>query len=288
MRRAIAACVLLLLAGRPPGAMAQQAPAPVKTRTFAVIPFYAVEKLYSLYTPFIQHLNQAGIGAWELKLYHSHESLIEGFCKGEVDVVQLGPVPMARVNRKCGAVPFLLALSPEGLPTYRSVLITADPAVRALDDLKGRPFGFYKGSTAAHILPSRMLKEAGVLSEVQAAFFASQDAILNALTSREISGAGVKESLYRRVAGEHFRVLATSEPVPNFSFAVLPGTDPAISASFAEALLKLHPKDSPADAQTARAWDDEIKNGFLRPPADFLQSVARLSSLTEEILGASR
>lgn len=252
-----------LLAGLPAGAGAQQAP---KTRTFAVIPFYAVEKIYALYTPFVQHLSRTSGATWELKLFPNHESLVEGFCRGEVDVVQLGPVPMARVNRKCGAVPFLAALSPEGLPTYRSVIITADPDVRSLTDLKGHTFGFFKGSTAAHILPAKVLKDAGVLPAVQPVFFTSQDAIINALSTRELSGAGVKESLYRRVAGERFRMLHTSRPVPNFSFAVLPAADPRVSASFAESLLKLNPKGSAADAELMKGWDDEIKNGFLLPP----------------------
>lgn len=275
-----------LLATLASDAGAQQAPA--KPRTFAVIPFYAVEKIYTLYAPFITYLGKTTGAAWELKLFPNHESLVEGLCKGEVDVAQLGPVPMARVNRKCGAVPFLAALSPEAVPTYRSVIITADPGVRALADLKGRPFGFFKGSTAAHILPAKVLKDAGLLAEVQPVFFTSQDAIINALSTREIAGAGVKESLYRRVAGERFRVLETSRPVPNFSFTVRPGAEPAISASFAEALLKLSPRTSAADAELTKGWDDEIKNGFLLPPAGFLEEILRLSSATEEILGAKQ
>lgn len=287
MKRSAAWCWLaLFVAGIPAGAGAQQKNGADRPRTFAVIPFYAVEKLYTLYTPFVTYLAKATGTPWELKLYPNHESLINGFCKAEVDIVQLGPVPMGRVNRKCGAVPFLAALSPEALPTYRSVIITADPAVRSLGDLSGRPFGFFKGSTAAHILPSQILRDAGLLTSVKPVFFASQDAIINALTTREISGAGVKESLYRKIAGEPFRELKISQPVPNFAFAVLPGTAPGVSAAFAEALLRLHPATSPADAEVMKSWDTEIKNGFLLPPAGFLESIVQLSSLTDEIMGA--
>ncbi|MHB8837021.1 MAG: PhnD/SsuA/transferrin family substrate-binding protein [Candidatus Methylomirabilia bacterium] len=289
MKHLVALCWLALLAaGLAPAAQAQPTPGAGTPRIFAVVPFYAVEKLYTLYTPFVGYLTTATGTPWELKLYPNHESLINGFCAGEVDVVQLGPVPMARVNKKCGAVPFLAALSPEALPTYRSVIVTADPAVRSLEDLGERPFGLFKGSTAAHILPSKILRDAGLLSSVKPVFFASQDAIINALTTREISGAGIKESLYRRIAGAPFRELKISEPVPNFAFATIPEAAPAIRAAFAEALLRLHPTASEADAAVMKPWDDEIKNGFLLPPAGFLESIVQLSSLTDEIMGAPR
>lgn len=284
-----AACAIaVVLAGAACPAPAEPAPAPGKPLTFAVIPFYAAEKIYALYTPFVEYLRRTTGVSWELKLYHNHAALIDGFCAGEVDVALFGPVPMARVNEKCDGAPFLVALSPEALPTYRSVLITADPAVASLADLRGRAFGFFRGSTAAHILPAKILRDAGVLEAVRPAFFPSQDAILNALATREISGAGIKESLYRRVAAERFRVLAISGAVPNFSFATRPGAAPAVRGLFARALLGLNPKTSPADAETVRGWDDEIRNGFLEPPPGFLESVTKLSALTEVVLGGSR
>ena len=72
---------------------------------------------------------------------------------------------------------------------------------------------------------------------------------MTALLDGSIAGAGVKEALYRRFEQEPLRLLQTSEPLPNFAFAALPSQPPAFRARFVAALLKLHPRESAADAQ---------------------------------------
>lgn len=287
IRRTVAALSLLCLAALPSPASADDAVPP--TRKLAVIPFYSPERMWQLYTPFIEHLRRATGEAWELKLYPGHDAMIAGVCAGEVDVTLLGPVPLARVNRACGVVPFLVPLGQDGKPSYHSMLLSSDPSVTTVAGLRGKKVGFFTGSTAAHVLPLKMLSDAGLgPGTFEPVFFENQERIMTALLSRQVDGAGVKEALYRRFKKEPLRLLQTSKALPNFAFAALPAQPPAVRERFVAALLAVRPSAGAGAADTVKGWDDEIKNGFVLPAPDFLASVLTAHDIYETVMHESR
>lgn len=246
-------------------------------RTFAVIPYYGPEKMWQLFSPLVEYLRRETGEPWELKIYASHHQMLADVCAGKVDVTLLGPVPLGQVNETCGAMPFLVPLGKDGSPVYHSMLATADPSITSVAQLRGRKVGFLRGSTAAHVLPLLMLGDAGLEpGAYQAVFLPSQDKMMTALLEGAIAAAGFKEALFRRFEKEGARLLRTSDPVPNFAFAALPSQPPAFRQRFVAALLKLHPRESAADAAAVKDWDDEVRNGFMLPAADFLPAVQRL------------
>lgn len=260
-----------------------------RARTLAVIPFYSPERMWQLYSPLIEYLRRETGEPWELKLYANHKAMVESVCRNEVDVTLLGPVPLARVNKECGVLPFLVPNGGDGKPTYRSMLLTGDSAVRTVAGLRGKRVGFFRGSTAAHVLPVKMLRDVGLgPGSYKPVFFESQDRIMTALLSHEIAGAGVKESLYRRFEQEPVRLLKASEELPNFAFCALPTQAPARRQRFVAALLKLRPQQSADDAQTVKGWDDEIRNGFAPPAPDFLPAVIRTLAIFEAVMHETR
>lgn len=263
-----------------PGRAAAPDPAP---RRLAVVPFYAPEQMWRHYSPLVEFLRRETGERWELSLPPDHAALVDAFCAGEVDVALLGPVPLGRVNRRCGGLPFLVALGPSGAPTYRSVLVTADPAVTSVAALRGKPVGFFRGSTAAHVVPAQLLAEAGLEpGSYRPVFLESQDRLVAALLAGKISGAGVKSALYRRFEREPgLRQLQTSGPLPSFSFAALPAFPAASRERFAAALLRLRPRERPADAERVRSWDDELRHGFVRSTPAHLHAVLALQALTD-------
>lgn len=254
-----------------------------------VIPFYGPEKLWTLYAPLVDYLRESTGKPWELKLYSSHDKLIEGLCGGKVALALLGPVPMGRVMEKCAAEPVALALGKDGSPFYRSVVVTADPGINGLAELRGKKIGLFKGSTAAHILPRKLLRDGGVgKGDFELTFYESQDHLVNALLARQVAGGGLKEGLAKKFKGDGLRVLKTSEPLPNFAFAAAPGLSAATRSLFTEALLRLHPASNEADAKRMAAWDDEVRNGFIPVTADFLPAIKKIVTLTNEIMFEDR
>ena len=285
----ILASALLLLANGPVLAGEPASATPPSPYTLTVIPFYSPEKLWTLYSPLIGYLIKTTGQAWELKLYHDHEAVIDALCKGEVSVALLGPVPMGRVYQKCGARPVLVALGKDGKPFYRSVIVTNDRSVTSLKMLEGKKFGLLKGSTAAHIVPLKMMKDAGVgPGSIKQIFFEGQDRIMTALLSQEVQAAGVKDALYRKFEHEEIKLLKSSDLLPNFAFCAAPTVKPAVLRRFKQQLLRLKPLSGSADARTVRDWDDEIRNGFTRAGAEYLRAVIRLHGIYEEIAHEDR
>jgi phosphate/phosphite/phosphonate ABC transporter binding protein len=276
---------LITIALAAPGTHASQATAANPARyTFAVTPFYTPEKIWVLYSPFIDYLSKSTGAPWELKLYHNHNELIDALCNGTVSAALLGPVPLGRANSKCGAKPLVAALSNDETPRYHSVVLTNKPSISSLKHLKGMKFGFFKGSTAAHIVPAKMLKDAGVsMSEIQPVFLESQDRIMAALLSGEIAAAGVKETLAKRFSKERLKVVAVSAPLPNFAICATSSLPSSIQRQMISALTRLKPLSSSKDADLVKTWDEEIHNGFMLPGKDFLPSVIKVFELFKEI-----
>lgn len=252
--------------------------------TFAVTPFYTPEKIWTLYSPFIEYLNKTTGDTWELKLYQNHETLINDICSGKVSLALLGPVPLGRANAKCGVKPLLTVLGNDGKSSYRSVIITNDTTVKSLRGLKNKEFGFMKGSTAAHILPAKMLGDAGVaMSDIRPVFVESQDRIITELLSGDIKAAGVKENLAARFIKKGLTVVATSPPLPNFALSAPTSLPTSVRQHLVSALARLKPLNNSKDAKTVKTWDEEIKYGFMRPDKEYLPSVMKVLAIFREI-----
>ncbi|HEY5997199.1 MAG TPA: PhnD/SsuA/transferrin family substrate-binding protein [Candidatus Deferrimicrobiaceae bacterium] len=247
-------------------------------QSLAVVPYYAPEKMWQLFSPLADYLTRKTGTAWELKLYPDQESLVHGIGKGEVAVAFLGPVPFGRVSKKTRLRPLLVARAADGYPWYRSVLVTTDPAVRTLKDIRGRSFGFFEGSTAAHVVPRRMLEDAGVAAGTyRAVFLKGQDRIVDALLKREIAGAGIKLALYDKFRSMGLVALLRSDRLPNFCFSATSALSPADEKNFVAALLSLKAESGGPDHELLRKLDDEIRHGFVPPPPGYAEAASKLA-----------
>lgn len=257
--------------------------------TFAVIPFYGPEKIWKLYTPFVNYLNKTTRHRWELKLFHNHEDVIAGLCSGEISIAMLGPVPLGRAAKHCGVEPLVVALGSDGRPFYRAVILTAQNGVKDLIWLKGKRFGVFQGSTAAHILPLKMLQDAGVAQkDITLVFYPNQEDIIRAVMTSKVAAGGVKESLYLKFKDAPLKVLKTSDPVHGFAFSAARSIGPEARQAFINALLELKPREKAEHQRIVKDWDDEIKNGFVLPPESFLDDVLKLNKVYEDIMHEDR
>jgi phosphate/phosphite/phosphonate ABC transporter binding protein len=257
----------------------------VRAFSIGIIPFYSPEQIWQLYAPFIDYLNKTTGATWELKLYHNHDSIIDALCSGGVSVALLGPVPLGRAHQKCRAAPLVVSLGSDGKPFYRSVIVAGDKTIQSLNDLRGKTFALFKGSTAAHIIPLQMLKDGGIPAEaIHPVFYESQTSIMNALLKHEVAAAGIKKSLFEKFRGEPLRVLKTSDPLPHFSFCATQALDSRARKAFTGVLARLKPLTSDRDRLQVHGWDDEIKNGFILPTGAYLEDVLKVHRIYREIM----
>lgn len=273
----------LALASLPAPALAAGEEKPALT--IGIVPYYSPDKMYQLWTPVVDYLNRKTPFTWAIKLGESHDQLVEGLCRGDLHVGYLGPVPLGKALNKCGVKPLLISLGLDGQPTYQAVLVTTDPSVRLVGDLRGRKLGIFEKSTASHYLPLRMLADAGVRrEEVEVVNLPSQDRIIAAVLANQVAAGGVKETLFRSFADQKLRALASSVPLPQFSFCAGSSLPPEAEKAFVSALLALHPSQSAADRELLKGWDPELSNGVVVPPADFGDQLKALLRSVEPFL----
>jgi phosphonate transport system substrate-binding protein len=247
-------------------------------QSLGIVPYYAPEKIWTLFSPLAEYLTRATGTTWSLKLFSTQDELVKGVADGEVSVAFLGPVPFGRASRKCALRPLLVARAADGAPWYRSVLVTTDPSVRTLANLRGKTFGFFQGSTAAHVVPRRMLEDAGLKPDAyRSVFLKGQDRIVDALLKREIAAAGIKKSLYEKFRGMGLVALLDSGPLPNFCFCATRSLSADAEKKFVSALTSLKTGPGEADHKRVQSWDDELRYGFVAPPDGYAGAAARLA-----------
>ena len=74
------------------------------TEYIGIIPFYAPEKMWTLYLPLIDYLNKTTDITWGLKLQKNIEETVNALCKGDISIALLGPIPFIKAQKKCDAL----------------------------------------------------------------------------------------------------------------------------------------------------------------------------------------
>lgn len=251
--------------------------------TFAVIPYYGPEKIWPLFSPFVDYLKKTTGQPWRLKLYPNHEEFMAAIGKGEISMALLGPAPLKMAYQKWGAKPILVALTRNGKPVNHSVIVTNERSFKTLADLKGKKIGFLKGSSTSYLVPVKMLKNAGLaLSDITPVFLPSQDRIMSALLSGEIDAGALMESMYQKFQKDNLKVLGISMPMPNFALCALPSFPVKARERLITNLLKLKPHVVSRDAEIVKEWDEEIKHGFMVPADDFLPAILNSPMMSKD------
>jgi phosphonate transport system substrate-binding protein len=254
--------VVLLLASLVPGVAAQQKPAP---ELFGVVNFYSPRMMYLKYQPLVDYLGEHTGRQWELRISTSYQQTVEELCAGKLTAAYLGPWTYVRAHAACGAEP-VLRLQTGGQETYRSyILVREDSPARKLTDLKGKRFGFGSAlSTSSHLVPRAMLVEAGldVGENVQCLYLEHHERAARAVLVGEVDACGIRDLAAEKFVGRGLRILARSDPIPNFPFVVTPDAPPEIRRECVRALAEL-PTENPAAADKMASWDEELAHGFV-------------------------
>jgi ABC-type phosphate/phosphonate transport system substrate-binding protein len=243
---------------------------------FSVVPVHAPEKIWQLYYPVVEYLNKNTPINWEFRLYTSHEALEEGVCKGDVHIILTGPFLAYRVYKGCGAKPILLALNDEGKVSMKILLITMDPEIKALKDLKGKKVGLFKPITAAYIVTKAMLEKEGLNEQnTQFIVFQGLDRLIEAMMAGTVSAIGLRDNVLVLLKGHNYREIKVSEPIPGFVFMASTNAPETVKTIFIRSMLKLKPLSNKGHELLMQGWDETIKYGFINPTGDYLQLLER-------------
>ncbi len=236
-----------------------------EARRFGVVSFYNPHLMYLKYQPLMDYLTRQTGAEWELAISPTYEEAVRELCAGGTAVAYLGPLTYVRAHEVCGAVP-VVRLQTRGLASYRSlILVRQDNPIRSLKELAGSRFGFGAPlSASSHLVPGLMLLEAGLVPgrDVVCRYYWHHERAAKAVVSGEVQACGVRDLVGEKFLGRGLRVLATSEPIPNFPIVLSPKSPAGTREEIVRALVTLPAQDRAVQTLVA-SWDEELAGGFV-------------------------
>jgi phosphonate transport system substrate-binding protein len=269
-------CLLLL------GSVLLFSPNPVFSKQvvpFGLCPKYNPRIMYQLYQPFIEYLNESTPYQFEIRLSKTYQETIEQFGRTDGVIALCGPVPYIKAKEKYNVKPIARALSKDGKPFYRGIILVRDESsIHSLADLKGKSFAFGEAwSTAGHIVPLYDLAQAKVRVQdlKHHAFLRHHDSVAHAILKGEYDAGAVKDVVALKYEREGLRFVHRSGPIPTVPIVVRHDAPKEMIKSVQKALFRLNPMD-PNDQKKMALWDEEVQQGFTDVSDSDYDSIRRI------------
>ncbi len=265
-----------------------------QTIPFGFCPKYNPRIMVQLYQPFLEYLNQTTPYRFEIKLSRFYEDTVDQLGKGEVLIASCGPVSYVKARERYGVTAILRALSKEGNPFYRGIIIVRqDSPIQKLEDIKGKSFAFGQTwSTASHVLPKYHLLKVNIkLKDLKGYdFLRHHDSIVNAVLKGQFDAGAVKDIVAYKYQKEGLRFIFVTDPIPTVPILVRKEVPTELIKSVQTALLKLNPGD-PHHQKMMSLWDEEFKYGFTEASdSDYnsIKSILKVLDKEREMKGMVR
>ena len=200
--------------------------------------------------PLKRYLEQTLKKEIEITVTTDYSSMIEAMRFGRIEVAYFGPFSYVLAKSKAPNIePFAVGVE-RGSPTYQSVIIaTAGGAVRTLDDIRGKAFGFGdQASTSSHLAPrAHLLKKARLEGErdYRVVHLGTHDAVARAVQAGQVPAGALSkpilENLIKRGTIDAARVVQIdlSDPIPNYPIVMQANLAPALKQALRDAFLSM-------------------------------------------------
>lgn len=174
---------------------------------------------------------------------------VEALVNRKVDLAWFGGFTFVQANVRSGGkvVPLVQREEDE---KFKSVFITADPAIQTLADLKGKDVSFgSQSSTSGHLMPRSFLLQNGINPEKdfrRVAYSGAHDATIAAVASGKVQAGALNISVWdkfvteKKVDTAKVRAFYTTPPYFDYNWSVHADMPAALRQKLADALLSLN------------------------------------------------
>ena len=174
---------------------------------------------------------------------------VEALVNRKVDLAWFGGFTFVQANVRSGGkvVPLVQREEDE---KFKSVFITADPAIQTLADLKGKDVSFgSQSSTSGHLMPRSFLLQNGINPEKdfrRVAYSGAHDATIAAVASGKVQAGALNISVWDKFVAEKkvdttkVRAFYTTPPYFDYNWSVHADMPAALRQKLADALLSLN------------------------------------------------
>lgn len=217
---------------------------------FAVGPFQpTASDTRKAYEPFFRHIAEKLGRPYELAVTNDWAGISIALTTKQVDIAWMGPWGYVLAHNEGGAQA-IATVKYQGKPSYHSIIV-ARPETKIANwpqDAKGLRISLADvGSTSGWLIPTHHFKSQGIDPK---AFFQYRDGASHAAQILTVINGQVDlASDYDRnmngfvergtIKADQFKVVWTSEPLPNDPLVVRDGFDPALASKVQEAVLSI-------------------------------------------------
>jgi phosphonate transport system substrate-binding protein len=247
-RRTLIAGLFLLLGG---AAQAQQ------VLRVTVIPDESPTELARKAEPLVKYLEGKLGMKVEFTPVTDYAAAVETLVNRKVDLAWFGGFTFVQASVRSGGQVIPLVQREED-ERFRSVFISADPAIKALADLKGKTVSFgAQSSTSGHLMPRSALLGAGLDPDAdfkRVAYSGAHDATIAAVAAGKVQAGALNISVWekfvadKKVDTDKVRVFFTTPPYHDYNWSVHAAMPEALRNKLAQAFLALD-KSTPEGRQ---------------------------------------
>ena len=220
----------------------------------SAIPDEAPTELQRKFKPLGAYLEQQLGMKVEFVPVSDYAAVVEALASDRLDMAWLGGFTFVQTRLKTGnAIPLVQREQDE---KFTSKYITANPAVKSLQDLKGKTFAFGSvSSTSGSLMPRFFMLKDGIKPEEffsRVAYSGAHDATVAWVQAGKVDGGVLNASVWDKLvaAGKvdtsKVHVFATTPTYYDYNWTVRGNLDPALTDKIKAAFLALDPA-KPAD-----------------------------------------
>lgn len=202
-----------------------------------------------IYTPFIRYLEDTTGKRFRIKFTEKYEDTIDNLGKGVTAFSAIGSLSYVMGRDRYGdTIAYLVSgVNTEGDARYRAVIFTTpDSTIETLGDIKNKSFAFgSKMSTLGHLVPRKMLEDAGITLEALSSvrYTGSHINTVRAVVNGEFEAGGIQEGLAARLVSEgKIKIIKRSVPYPSSIIAFNRDMESRIVEEVKSALLEFVPE----------------------------------------------
>ena len=219
------------------------------TLRVSAIPDEAPTELLRKFKPLGAYLEQQLGMKVEFVPVADYAAVVEAIAADRIDMAWLGGFTFVQTRLKTGnAIPLVQRAEDE---KFTSKFISADPAVKSLQDLKGKTFAFGSvSSTSGSLMPRYFMLQDGIKPEEffsRIAYSGAHDATAAWVQAGKADGGVLNASVWEKLvaAGKvdtsKVKVIATTPPYFDYNWTVRGTLDAALRDKIQAAFLALDP-----------------------------------------------